>query len=507
MWLPRATRRATFYDCAAVPLGFTSKLPLAPSPGTYTALQWSAMSATWLLLALLLAGAHLLAPADSHSESHDEEREHAGSGSVGGRMRLAWQNLMATPRTISVVALGARGDGHTDDSAAFRKAFAWADGGGGGETTIFVPCGRYLVDGEWQGDFAVVAQVGVAAVSLRGEGSNCTVLVAGRAHPPAGQTPSIVFFTGKPGAIVSNFSARGLAFESNSYLGKPNTRGYGWTPDFRTGTAFSFETFHNVSIRACAFRNMAGMAFLGAESVMQSSSLEFAENAVDGGDLFTASGVHVYNVAGARVENNTFIRVARPFDLELGDAMHRTVSDAIFAGNTVRQGNASSRSPDSETYGGVHLLVHPNTSSSIFNVWVENNLFDGGIDGGQGGVDITISNHDFESGSIRDIAIRNNTVSGRQQARSFSSSLWLEALSFVHVEGNTFDAPASRMRGIYLRDVSDVVIVGNQVVQRYMPALTVTSRHLKSRGNVLAANNISELPGSIELEPGSSWRY
>ena len=49
----------------------------------------------------------------------------------------------AVVAVTDVVAWGARGDGVTDDSLAFRKALAYAEGLGGG--TVFVPVGKYVL--------------------------------------------------------------------------------------------------------------------------------------------------------------------------------------------------------------------------------------------------------------------------------------------------------------------------------------------------------------------------
>jgi Pectate lyase superfamily protein len=83
----------------------------------------------------------------------------------------------ATPRgpVFDVTRFGARGDGSSDNTAAFAQAIASAQTAGGG--TVYVPPGRYLFSTRRTPYPGSVAIEGTVAVTLQGAGRDATTLI------------------------------------------------------------------------------------------------------------------------------------------------------------------------------------------------------------------------------------------------------------------------------------------------------------------------------------------
>lgn len=94
---------------------------------------------------------------------------HSGTGGAagwGGGRRLHVSRAAAWPaQTVNIRELGARGDGVTDDSEAFRRALAQVDRQGGG--VIRLPAGTYRLSGNFRLPRRVI---------LRGDGKDLTWL-------------------------------------------------------------------------------------------------------------------------------------------------------------------------------------------------------------------------------------------------------------------------------------------------------------------------------------------
>ncbi|MBV9646904.1 MAG: hypothetical protein JO043_05530, partial [Candidatus Eremiobacteraeota bacterium] len=132
-------------------------------------------------------------------------------GALGTMTLLAWLPYGAPPRALPLQAtisrnvlnvryFGARGDGHTDDTAAIAAALEAARKSGGG--TVYVPAGVYLIDPPAQPLYLS------SNVTLLGVG-NASVL---RVKDDAGQYNFI--FVQHPGTL-SNVALRRLRFDQN----------------------------------------------------------------------------------------------------------------------------------------------------------------------------------------------------------------------------------------------------------------------------------------------------
>ncbi|MEO1623874.1 MAG: glycosyl hydrolase family 28-related protein, partial [Bacteroidota bacterium] len=329
--------------------------------------------------------------------------------SAAERRHQARKGLSDAP--VNVKDFGAKGNGRTDDTEAIRIALSFAQQNN--RYVVFFPEGRYMVKGNnvriSKRVLTNAFEIGSHPIELRGEGPEKSVIKVNSKNP-------IRLF--KSNAIVKHFSCSKMGFIGNE------------AADFQGGVAFAFERFKGVHIHDCHFYNFSGMAFLGGNSPeFISRDFVFQNNKVDGRNLITAAGIHLYNAHDIKVNNNTFIRVARPFDLEVDG--NREIRNAEFVENTVRDGDRATRAKG-ESYTGVHIELED--QSSVHNIRILRNQFKNNCDdctpGSKlGGGDIFIDNNGY--GVIDSIFIEGNKIEGPKTQNSSAAAILIENVKYA----------------------------------------------------------------------------
>ena len=220
----------------------------------------------------------------------------------------------AAARSASVRAFGARGDGHTDDSAAFQAALDRS-------RSIWVPAGRYLV-----GELAIWSHT-----RIQGEGARSVLLhKKGSAVLASAQA-------GDGGSPDPRDNVRDIAIEDLAFEGRSVSEGF-----FETHHLLVVAGCSRLTVARCRFSAFQGDAIIlcsGYSGAVERHNEDIAIRhcLFDGVNFANRQAVSVVEGTRVAIERNRFQNCSRhdmpgAVDIEL-ELAHARIRDIRVAGN------------------------------------------------------------------------------------------------------------------------------------------------------------------------------
>ena len=262
--------------------------------------------------------------------------------SVGGAVTVSGP----PPAALSVMAFGARGDGTTDDRAAFQAAIDAATSGAG---ELYVPPGTYMISAVERGAFGLVIR---GKLHLRGAGQDQTVL-----QQAAGVGPSV---------RLINVSGDGVVIEDLTLDGKKQAQA---ANEHRHGLFVTAAA--GLHVRRVTARNFTGDGFYLYNGVKDARFYQ-ATATGNGRNGITLGGM----VDGTKITNSRFIgNAGQQVDSEPGPP--NVVTNTTITQSLLDTGGASTQyvltcSGTSTASKGHDWVVVGNTiNGGVFVVWAE----------------------------------------------------------------------------------------------------------------------------------------
>ncbi len=401
----------------------------------------------------------------------------AGNAYVSGTMTV--DNLVTSngPQ-VNVMAYGAKGDGVTDDSAAFNAAIASLGGNGG---TIIVPSGKFAIN-------ILITQpnVRIEGQSAYGGNASGSSSSAGVKFVPYNTALPVIQIGNDSGYVngvaLDNFGINGLG---------PN--GYGTTGLYLAGGAIR-NYFTNVQVQnftSYGIKLMAGTTYPTSENY-------FTNLIVQMPSAQGIAGIGLYYPTGGSYTTANYFSNVNVTSGNSGYAIEIDGADGNFSNMWVQVGGDNH---------GIHFL---STSGHATHLYASNVNVDGP---GPSSKDITIYNTD---GVLSDFMTGTYTVSGDYQLSDGSSYKvtgtgalgYQSAMSWPIVDGSLSFANGSNYAYSNLYNInanSNELLMQSDGNLRFVASTTNGSQSMFNTG-ITAAGSVTVNTGSVVLDNTYAYR-
>ena len=382
---------------------------------------------------------------------------------------------------ISVKSFGAKGDGATDDRAAFQAAL---DAAASGNAELYVPPGTYVIDAQPRALFGLAIR---GTVHLRGAGQDRTVLQqAAGAHPSA----RLINVSGDRVVIED------LTLDGNRAAQQPGEQRHGL---FITDTG-------ELEVRRVTARNFTGDGFYLYHNASGSRFTQVVATGNGRNGLTLGGMVNHTEILDSKFVGNT----AQQVDSEPGG--NNVVSNTTITGSLLDNAGASKDyaltcSGTGGAKGHDWTVTHNTINGPIFIVWADHVTIADNT-----GTNVAPKSFITINRSSSDITIRHNKLVQAQRDAAFQAGVYVvgtkgSSPERILITDNDIETTFERGYGVRATGATSIEITGNRLRGAGRPAAgfagiylraTLLDRDFRSavmRGNTI--RNFGELGVSV----------
>ena len=355
---------------------------------------------------------------------------------------------------VSVKAFGAKGDGATDDRAAFQAAF---DAAASGNAELYVPPGTYVIAAPPRALFALALR---GTVHLRGAGQDRTVL-----QQAAGAGPSVRLINVSGDRIV----IEDLTIDGNRAAQQPNEQRHG---------LFITET-GELEVRRVTARNFTGDGFYLYHNASGSRFTKVVATGNGRNGLTLGGMVNHTEILDSRFVGNA----AQQVDSEPGGT--NIVSNTRITGSLLDSAGASKDyaltcSGTGGAKGHDWTVTHNTINGPIFIVWADHVTIADNT-----GTNTTPKSFITVDRSSSDIEIRHNKLIQAQRDAPFQAGVYVvgtqgSSPERVLITDNDIETTYERGYGVRATGAISVEITNNRLRGAGRPAAGFAGIYLRA---------------------------